>query len=134
QLSFQGPLFGNVPEYSQDSSNLSLIVFDRSLDDAHGSQNAVAEILFLLLETFSFAKHQAVVGTVFFGQVSRVEVKVRFADDLHLREAHLAAKHAIDRDEAELLVLQENILLQILDESAVLSFAGAHRFLGSFMF
>ena len=67
ELRFQGPLFRDVPEYTQDTRDLSLIVLDRSLDHAHGSQYSVAEVLFFLFQALPFHKDQPVIGPIFLG-------------------------------------------------------------------
>ena len=63
-----------------------------------------------------------------------IKIEIRLADDLRLRQTHLAAKHAVDGDEAKLLVFQKNVLLQVFDECTILRLAGAHGLLGAFSF
>src|SRR5260370_23001066 len=104
----KGALPRHAREYPQTSRHFPLIILDGRLDHSNGSHLSVTKVLLLQLQAIALGQDQAIVGAILFGEMSRVEVEIRLSNNLRLRKSHLTAKHAVDRHEAEVFVLQKD--------------------------
>ncbi len=104
-----------------------LIVLDRRLHHADHAGTSVDDVLLLHLDATVLGKDQAIVGAVLVGQVRRIEIEVGLADEVRLRDSQRLAEGTVGGHEAQVAVLEEDALGQVLDERAVLRLAGSQR-------
>src|SRR5207253_1995565 len=82
------------------------------------ARQAAEQALLLQLLTPDLGQHPAVVGAVLGGQLGRVEVEVGLAERLGLGPAERRAVAAVGGGQAQVGVLEEDALLQVLQQSA----------------
>ena len=115
QIIFRGDLLGDIPEYTLDPDDLTLMIIKRRFDDMHVTGLLVEPLVGLCgLDFLARAHHLLVILPVFASQMRREKIHVILAKDFLEVPAQGLTEILVGKGETTLGILTNDMLWQAL--------------------